>query len=109
LEDVLVRGHIDAGKLPKFDMVYVDADKPDIWNYFDNAVKGCRKGAVVIVDNAVQGGLIASQDKPSDHAEYISGAREVIENAGKDGRFSATVIQTVGEGSHDGFLFAVVL
>jgi predicted O-methyltransferase YrrM len=85
---------INAGKLPKFDMVYVDADKPNNWRYFDNAVKGCRKGAVVIVDNVVQGGLIASQ---------------VIENAGKDGRVSATVIQTVGEGSHDGFLFAVVL
>jgi predicted O-methyltransferase YrrM len=104
-----VLSDIDAGKLPKFDMVYVDADKSNNWNYFDTAIRGCRKGAVVIVDNVVQGGLIASQDKPSEHAEYISGAREVIENAGKDERVSATVIQTVGEGSHDGFLFAVVL
>lgn len=104
-----VLSDIDAGKLPKFDMVYVDADKSNNWNYFDAAVKGCRKGAVVIVDNVVQGGLIASQDKAHDKPEYIAGAREVIENAGKDGRVSATVIQTVGEGSHDGFLFAVVL
>jgi len=100
---------IDAGKLLKFDMAYVDADKINNWNYFDAAVKGCRKGAVVIVDNVVQGGLIASQDKPLDKPSYVAGAREVIENAGKDARVSATVIQTVGEGSHDGFLFAVVL
>jgi predicted O-methyltransferase YrrM len=105
----VVLSDINAGKLPKFDMVYVDADKPNNWTYFDNAVKGCREGAVVIVDNVVQAGLIASPDKPSDKPEYIAGAREVIENAGKDGRVSATVIQTVGEGSHDGFLFAVVL
>ncbi|KAI5275121.1 hypothetical protein E4T47_01893 [Aureobasidium subglaciale] len=64
-------------------MVYVDADKENNWNYFDAAVKGCRRGAVVIVDNVVQGG--------------------------KDERVSATVLQTVGEGSHDGFLYAVVL
>ncbi|KAI4725514.1 O-methyltransferase-like protein family 3 [Aureobasidium sp. EXF-10728] len=103
-----VLSEIAAGKLPKFDLVYVDADKENNWNYFDAAVKGCRKGAVIIVDNVVQGGLIASEDKPIDYPEHVTGARKVIENAGKDERVTATVIQTVGEGSHDGFLFAVV-
>ncbi|KAG9964009.1 O-methyltransferas-like protein family 3, partial [Aureobasidium melanogenum] len=103
-----VLSHIDAGKLPKFDMVYVDADKVNNWNYVDTAINGCRKGAVIIVDNVVQGGRIASGNERSDKPQYVSGAREVIENVGKDGRVTATVIQTVGEGSYDGFLYAVV-
>lgn len=103
-----VLSDIDAGNLPKFDMVYVDADKQNNWNYVNAAINGCRKGAVIIVDNVVQGGQIASGDDLSDKPEYVTGARKVIENVGKDERVTATVIQTVGEGSHDGFLFAVV-
>lgn len=99
---------IYAGKLPKLDMVYVDADKENNWNYVDTAINGCRKGAVIVVDNVVQGGQVASEDDPSDMPQNVTGARKVIENVGKDGRVTATVIQTVGEGSHDGFLFAVV-
>lgn len=103
-----VLSDIGAGKLPKFDMVYVDADKENNWNYVDTAINGCRKGAVIVVDNVVQGGEIASGNDLSDKPKYVAGARKVIENVGKDGRVTATVIQTVGEGSHDGFLFAVV-
>lgn len=99
---------IDAGKLSKFDMVYVDADKENNWNYVDTAINGCRKGAIIIVDNVVQGGEIASGNDLSDKPQYVAGAREVIENVGKDGRVTATVIQTVGGGRHDGFLYAVV-
>lgn len=103
-----VLSDVDAGKLPKFDMVYVDADKVNNWNYVDNAIKGCRKGAVIVVDNVVQGGQIASENERPDKPGYVSGAREVIENVGKDGRVTGTVIQTVGEGSYDGFLYAIV-
>ncbi|KAH0261665.1 hypothetical protein KCU91_g13875, partial [Aureobasidium melanogenum] len=103
-----VLSDIDAGKLDKFDMVYVDADKVNNWKYVDFAIKGCRKGAVIVVDNVVQGGQIASGNERSDKPGYVSGAREVIENVGKDERVTGTVIQTVGEGSYDGFLFAIV-
>ncbi|CAC9892932.1 unnamed protein product [Aureobasidium pullulans] len=104
-----VLSDIDAGKLETFDLVYIDADKGNNWNYFDAAIKGCRKGAVIMVDNVVQGGAIASEDEIWNTQEHVMGARRVIENAGKDKRVSATVIQTIGEGSHDGFLYAVVL
>ena len=103
-----VLSDIEAGKLPKFDMVYVDADKQNNWNYVNVTINGCRKGAVIVVDNVVQGGQIASGDDLSDKPQYVTGARKVIENVGKDERVTATVIQTVGESSHDGFLFAVV-
>ncbi|KAG9533434.1 O-methyltransferas-like protein family 3, partial [Aureobasidium melanogenum] len=103
-----VLSDINAGKLPKFDMVYVDADKVNNWNYVDTAINGCRKGAVIIVDNVVQGGQIASGNDLSDKPQYVTGAREVIENVGKDERVTATVIQTVEEGGYDGFLYAIV-
>ncbi|KAK6000455.1 hypothetical protein QM012_003701 [Aureobasidium pullulans] len=103
-----VLSDIDAGKLPRFDMVYVDADKENNWSYVDAAINGCRKGAVIVVDNVVQGGQIASGKERSDKPGYVSGARKVIEKVGKDERVTGTVIQTVGEGSYDGFLFAIV-
>ncbi|KAH0340574.1 O-methyltransferas-like protein family 3, partial [Aureobasidium melanogenum] len=104
----VVLSDIEAGKLDKFDMVYVDADKMNNWNYVDLAIEGCRKGAIIVVDNVVQGGQIASGIERSDKPGYVSGAREVIEKVGKDERVTGTVIQTVGEGNYDGFLFAIV-
>lgn len=105
----LILEEIEQGKLPKFDLVFIDADKANNWQYFDFAVKGARKGAVVLVDNVVQGGCVASEDEAWKMQEHVRGARTVIEEVGRDRRVSATVMQTVDEKGYDGFLFSVVL
>ncbi|KAF1852170.1 O-methyltransferas-like protein family 3 [Cucurbitaria berberidis CBS 394.84] len=95
---------VKEGKREKFQFVFIDADKENNWNYVDVAVGMCEPGAVVIVDNVVRQGKLAS-----DAADpRIAGARRVVENIGKDGRLDGIVVQTVGEKSYDGFLLAVV-
>jgi len=92
------------GKRPKFDFVFIDADKENNWNYVDIALGMCEAGACVIVDNVVRKGQLAEEtDDPR-----IAGAKRVVENVGKDERLDGVVLQTVGEKSYDGFLLATV-
>ena len=100
-EDVL------SGKRPKFDMVFIDADKPNNTVYYNYAVEICRRGALIIVDNVVRRGALAD-DKVLESDGGVKGARAVIERAGKDERVFSTLIQTVGEKSYDGMLLCVV-
>jgi predicted O-methyltransferase YrrM len=95
---------LGAGKREKFQLVFIDADKENNWNYVDMALGMCESGACIIVDNVVRKGQLADDvDDPR-----IAGARKVVENVGKDDRLEGVVVQTVGEKNYDGFLFAVV-
>lgn len=108
--DVLpkIRQDVDEEKRPKFDFVFIDADKPNNLNYFNAAVPMCRSRACIIVDNVVRRGKLAD-DKAAQDDPNIRGARDVIEAAGKDDRLASTsMIQTVGEKNYDGFLICVV-
>jgi predicted O-methyltransferase YrrM len=96
-----------AGKRELLDFSFIDADKPSNYFYFDYAVKMSRPGAIIIVDNVVRGGAIAS-DVEDPHG-LVAGSRNAIEKVGADPRVSSTVIQTVGEKAYDGMIIAVKL
>src|SRR5882724_5454384 len=61
----VARGNIERAGLGKmvegqaFDLVFIDADKDNIPEYFGWALKLCRGGSVIIVDNVVLGGAVA--------------------------------------------------
>ncbi len=102
--DVLPR-LADEGRV--FDMIFIDADWDEQYDYFDWAVKLTRKGGCLYVDNVVRELL---------ESEATEGAKEsLITKVGRDARVRATLISTVS--SHkgrademfDGFLLAVVL
>lgn len=110
--DVLpkLQEQIEKGEKEPLGLTYIDADKGNNWAYFDWAVKLSRPGAVIYVDNVVQGGIIAKEpEDDSWRSRAVMGARKVIENVGKDTRVEALVQQTVGDHSYDGWLMAVVL
>lgn len=95
---------VKDGKLGKFQLVFIDADKENNWNYVNTAIQLCEPGSCIIVDNVVRkGALVHATDDPS-----ITGARRVVENVGKDDRLDGVVVQTVGDKNYDGFLIAVV-
>lgn len=95
---------VKQGKLGKFQLVFIDADKENNWSYVDTAIELCEPGACIIVDNVVRKGQLAEDtDDPR-----IAGARRVVENVGRDDRLDGVVVQTVGEKNYDGFLIAVV-
>jgi predicted O-methyltransferase YrrM len=41
-----------------FDLIFIDADKPNTPLYFEWAVKLARKGSLIVVDNVVREGAI---------------------------------------------------
>ena len=89
-----------------FDLVFIDADKPNTPNYFDWAVKLARKGTLIVVDNVVrEGAILASQ---SDN-KHVKGLRGFFERVAADPRVTATAIQTVGNKGHDGLAIVRVI
>ncbi|HXY01273.1 MAG TPA: O-methyltransferase [Candidatus Limnocylindrales bacterium] len=92
--------------LGPFDLIFIDADKSAMAEYFDWALKLSRPGSVIISDNVIRhGGVIdAASDDPD-----IQGVRRFNERVAAEPRVSATEIQTVGSKGYDGFALVLVL
>jgi predicted O-methyltransferase YrrM len=88
-----------------FDLVFIDADKPNISEYFGWALRLTRPGSLIVVDNVVREGAVI--DARSSDAS-VQGVRRLNELMAAEPRVSATVIQTVGAKGYDGFALALV-
>ncbi|MEU3275074.1 O-methyltransferase [Saccharomonospora sp. NPDC006951] len=91
--------------LAPFDLVFIDADKPNNPNYLRWALELTGIGSVIIVDNVVRGGAVA--DAGSTDAA-VRGVREMTELIRDEPRLDATALQTVGSKGYDGFTIALV-
>jgi predicted O-methyltransferase YrrM len=94
-----------AENLPPFDLVFIDADKPNYPGYLDWAIKLSRPGSLIVADNVVREGEIID---PENDDPRVQGMRRFNELLASDRRVRATIIQTVGSKGYDGFAFAVV-
>ena len=93
-------------KQDPFDFAFIDADRMNLAEYFDWAVKLAHAGSVIIVDNVVRkGGVI---DASSEDAN-IKGVRRFAERLSADSRVTATMVQTVSAKGYDGFAMALVV
>ena len=90
---------LEAEGAGPFDLVFIDADKPNTPHYFDWAVKLAREGTLIVVDNVVREGAILAAGSDSAH---VRGLRDFYARAATDPRVSATAFQTVGAKGHDG-------
>jgi predicted O-methyltransferase YrrM len=88
-----------------FDLIFIDADKVSIPEYFTWALKLSRRGTVIVVDNVVRKGAVvdAANTDPS-----VQGVRRLNAILASEKRVSATTLQTVGSKGYDGFTLAVV-
>jgi predicted O-methyltransferase YrrM len=89
-----------------FDLIFIDADKPNNPAYLQWALKLSRPGTVIVVDNVVRDGKII--DAKSDDAD-VQGTRRMFEMMAAEPRLCATALQNVGAKGYDGFAMAVVL
>ena len=89
-----------AEGLGPFDLVFIDADKPNIPEYFSWALRLSRPGTAIFVDNVVRDGELsdAASTDPS-----ILGVRRFHEALRRTPGVTATTIQTVGSKGYDGF------
>jgi len=89
-----------------FDLIFIDANKSTMAEYFDWALKLSRPGTMIIADNVVRDGRVI--DAASQDAD-VQGVRRFNERMAAERRVSATEIQTVGSKGYDGFALALVL
>jgi predicted O-methyltransferase YrrM len=89
-----------------FDLVFIDADKPNTPQYFRDAVELSHPGSLIVVDNVVRQGRLIETGGGNPDAE---GMRRLIEQMGADRRIVPAAIQTVGVKGWDGFAFALVI
>jgi predicted O-methyltransferase YrrM len=91
--------------IPPFDLIFIDADKPNTRAYFSLCLRLSHSRTLIIADNVVRDGEVANEDSVD---PKVKGAREFIDSLESDSRTDATAIQTVGLKGHDGFLIAIV-
>ncbi|KAA8729372.1 O-methyltransferase [Ewingella americana] len=94
---------IDSGP---FDMIFIDADKPNNPHYLQWALKLSRPGTLIIGDNVVRDGEVVN---PASDDDRVQGVRSFFDLIAEEPRLSATALQTVGSKGWDGFLLARVL
>jgi predicted O-methyltransferase YrrM len=94
-----------AKKIEPFDLIFLDADKPNNPVYLEWAIKLSRKGTIIIGDNVIRDGEILD---PNSTNPSVSGTRTFLEHLGSHPRLEATALQTVGSKGYDGFAIAVV-
>ena len=89
-----------------FDMIFIDADKPNNPKYLDWAMKLARVGTLIVFDNVVREGGVAD---PASQDANVRGVRWTFEKIAADPRLSATALQTVGSKGWDGFALVLVV
>ncbi|MGA2302479.1 MAG: O-methyltransferase [Candidatus Acidiferrum sp.] len=89
-----------------FDLIFIDANKSSMPEYFDWALKLSHAGSIIIADNVVRNGAVL--DAASGDAD-IQGVRRFNERLASEKRVTATEIQTVGSKGYDGFAFVLVI
>ncbi|MGX9147291.1 O-methyltransferase [Mesorhizobium sp. 128a] len=88
-----------------FDLIFIDADKPNNPNYLSWAMRLSRPGTVIVCDNVVRDGTVLNDDGRD---AYVEGARAAFSFIGGEKRLDGTAIQTVGAKGYDGFAIAIV-
>lgn len=93
------------GERPPFDLIFIDADKPNNPSYLRWALRYSRPGTVIVGDNVVRDGEVTNPDSADDR---VQGVRAFIDMMGSDPRLTVTALQTVGSKGWDGFTLAWV-
>jgi predicted O-methyltransferase YrrM len=88
-----------------FDLTFIDADKSSSDVYFRIALGLSHPGSLIIVDNVVRDGAVASDSNDAN----ILGIQQMLKTIAGEPRVSATAIQTVGSKGYDGFVLARVV
>lgn len=98
---------LEIPSTPPFDLVFIDADKPNNLNYFKQAERVVRSGGIIIVDNVVRRGRVADPEIEDGEDAAVDGTRELLRYLKESEKVEATTVATVGAKGLDGFLYAI--
>jgi predicted O-methyltransferase YrrM len=88
-----------------FDLIFIDADKPNNPAYLEWAIRLSRPGTIIIGDNVIRDGAILDENHTDPR---VTGTRTFLDLLGSHPRLDATALQTVGSKGYDGFAIARV-
>jgi predicted O-methyltransferase YrrM len=88
-----------------FDVIFIDADKPNNPAYLEWSLKLARSGTLIIGDNVVRGGAVAESSSTDPN---VVGIRSFLTLMRDNPRLESTALQTVGCKGYDGFSLAIV-
>lgn len=88
-----------------FDLIFIDADKPNNPAYLDAVLKLSRVGTTIIGDNVVRGGAVSN---PNSADPNVLGVQHFLQKLASNPSLNSTALQTVGEKGWDGFSLTVV-
>jgi predicted O-methyltransferase YrrM len=92
-------------KVEPFDLIFIDADKPNSPVYLEWALRLARTGTIVVVDNVIRDGEVINASSAD---ESVRGTRRLFDLIASERRLEATALQTVGSKGYDGLVVAVV-
>lgn len=78
----------------EFDFIFIDADKINYPNYFEEAIKLSHKGTVIILDNMIKGGKVVEDAGDDPDLKAIQMTNDLIS---KDNRVD-TLLLAIGDG-----------
>ncbi|MCM2996710.1 O-methyltransferase [Paenibacillus cellulositrophicus] len=96
---------MDKEGVEPFDLIFIDADKPNNPNYLRWALHFSRPGTVIVGDNVIRNGEIADRHSTDPR---VQGVRTFFDMLSGDPNISATALQTVGSKGYDGFMIGIV-
>jgi caffeoyl-CoA O-methyltransferase len=78
----------------RYHFAFVDADKPNYWNYYERCLALLRKGGVIGVDNTLWGGSVINPEKQGESTRAL---REFNRRLAKDRRVDIALVP-IGDG-----------
>ncbi|MEZ4425453.1 MAG: O-methyltransferase [Gemmatimonadota bacterium] len=94
----------DEGVAP-FDLIFIDADKEPLAEYFQWALRLSRPGTLIVTDNVIREGRVLDPDHED---AAVQGVRRFNAALAQTPGVTSTILQTVGRKSHDGIALALV-
>src|SRR5262249_14976149 len=82
-----------------FDLIFLDADKANLPDYFTWSVRLSRPGTLIVIDNVIREGEVVDAKSPD---AAVQGVRRMNERIAAEPRVAATTLQTVGAKGYAG-------
>jgi predicted O-methyltransferase YrrM len=82
------------GRAGSFDFAFIDADKPNYWNYYERALQLVRTGGLIVIDNVLWHGDVIN---PDDHTPHTEAIRDFNRKIHADARVALSLV-TIGDG-----------
>ncbi|TXK86122.1 O-methyltransferase [Paenibacillus sp. N3.4] len=96
---------MEEEEMGSFDLIFIDADKPNNPNYLKWALRFSHPGTVIIGDNVIREGEVINENSLDPR---VNGVRKFFDLLAEESRITATAIQTVGSKGYDGFVIGIV-